>query len=296
VPEKATLEALNKASAADFAAALANIVEHSPWIAQTVVQARPFANLVGLRDAIASAIKNASPVQRLALLRAHPDLANRLQRAAGLTAESLDEQDGAGLDRLSDAEFVLFEQSNEAYKAKFGFPFIVCVRRHSKDSILDMFARRLQNAPADEEAAAVDEIIRIASLRLGQRIAGDGSLPVHGHLSTHVLDNHLGRPAEGLDFELVELSRHGESRILVKATTNRDGRTAGALIEHRPVPIGTYELRFHTQAYFANRGVPLADPAFYDVITLRFSVAEPEGRYHVPLLMTPWSYTTYRGS
>jgi 2-oxo-4-hydroxy-4-carboxy-5-ureidoimidazoline decarboxylase len=296
VPEKLSLEALNKAGADDFAAALANIVEHSPWVAGAAARARPFANLVALRDAIAAAIRDAPPAQRLALIRAHPDLANRLQRAAGLTAESLDEQDGAGLDRLSDAEFALFEQANDAYKAKFGFPFIVCVRRHGKDSILGQFSLRLQNAPAQEEAAAVDEIVRIASLRLAQRVTGDGSLPVHGHLSTHVLDNHLGRPAVGLAFELIELSRHGESRTLVKATTNRDGRTPGALIEGRPVPIGTYELRFHTHAYFAGRAVPLADPPFYDVITIRFSVADPEGRYHVPLLLTPWSYTTYRGS
>ena len=84
--------------------------------------------------------------------------------------------------------------------------------------------------------------------------------------------------------------------MLLRAATNRDGRTDKPLIEGRPVPIGTYELRFKVAPYFASRGVALSDPPFLDVVPIRFSVAEPEGRYHVPLVTTPWSYATYRGS
>ncbi|MFX4721669.1 2-oxo-4-hydroxy-4-carboxy-5-ureidoimidazoline decarboxylase, partial [Acinetobacter baumannii] len=82
---------------------------------------------------------------QLALLRAHPDLANKTQRAAGLTAESTDEQNSAGLDRLSDAEYAAFERVNTAYRDKFGFPYIVCIRRHTKDSVLRDFETRLHN-------------------------------------------------------------------------------------------------------------------------------------------------------
>jgi 2-oxo-4-hydroxy-4-carboxy-5-ureidoimidazoline decarboxylase len=88
----------------------------------------------------------------------------------------------------------------------------------------------------------------------------------------------------------------GESRIVARAVTNSDGRTDMPLIGGRPVPIGSYELRFSVGKYFAGRGVPLSDPPFLDRIPLRFSVSEPEGHLHVPLLVTPWSYATYRGS
>ncbi|MEI6723172.1 MAG: hydroxyisourate hydrolase, partial [Betaproteobacteria bacterium] len=78
--------------------------------------------------------------------------------------------------------------------------------------------------------------------------------------------------------------------------TNKDGRTDTPLIAGRPVPIGTYELRFAVAGYFKSRGVALADPPFLDVVPIRFAVAEAEGHYHVPLVMTPWGYATYRGS
>jgi 2-oxo-4-hydroxy-4-carboxy-5-ureidoimidazoline decarboxylase len=291
-----TLKGLNGASRDDFIAALGNVFEYSPWIAEAVAQKRPFATSADLRDAMLDVIAKAATDLRLKLIRGHPDLANKTQRAAGLTDESISEQDGAGLDRLSDREFSMFEQLNGAYKKKFGFPFILCVRRHTRDSILDVFARRLENSPAAEEQAALTEIGRIATLRLAGLVESDGSLAVHGHLSMHVLDTHSGRPAEGVGFELIELARHGASRTLAKAVTNHDGRTDAALIAGRPVPIGTYELRFQVADYFARRGVPLSNPPFLDVIPIRFGVSEPEGHYHVPLLVTPWSFATYRGS
>ena len=230
----------------------------------------------------------------LALIRAHPDLANKTQRAAGLTAESHAEQNSAGLDRLSDAEFIAFERVNNAYRAKFGFPYIVCVRRHTRDSILRDFERRLPNDAKAEAQTSIGEICRIAALRLDQLVASEDKLPVHGRLSTHVLDTHSGKPAAGIAVELTELSDLGEARVVARAITNSDGRTDQPLIGGRPVPIGRYELTFHVGAYFADRGVPLSDPPFLDRIPLHFSVSDPEGHLHVPLLVTPWSYATYR--
>jgi len=96
--------------------------------------------------------------------------------------------------------------------------------------------------------------------------------------------------------ELVELSELGASRVVTRAITNSDGRTDQALIGGRPVPIGRYELNFSVGRYFAGRQVPMSDPPFLDQIPLRFAVSEPEGHLHVPLLVTPWSYSTYRGS
>jgi 2-oxo-4-hydroxy-4-carboxy-5-ureidoimidazoline decarboxylase len=85
-------------------------------------------------------------------------------------------------------------------------------------------------------------------------------------------------------------------RLITRAVTNDDGRTEAPLIAGRPIPIGTYELRFAIGDYYGRAKAELADPPFLDVVPIRFAVAEPEGHYHVPLLCTPWSYTTYRGS
>jgi 2-oxo-4-hydroxy-4-carboxy-5-ureidoimidazoline decarboxylase len=291
-----SLSDLNASSKGDFVAALANIFEHSPWIAEQVASARPFAGVKQLFDAMKAAVDRAPSELRLALIKAHPDLANRTQRAAGLTAESSAEQDSIGLDRLSDAEYQAFERVNNAYRAKFGFPYIVCVRRHTRDSILRDFERRLPNDANSEMAKSIEEICRIAALRVDQLVTGGDRLGVHGRLSTHVLDTHSGRPAAGITVELVELSELGASRVVARAITNADGRTDQPLIGGRPVPIGRYELTFSVGKYFAERQVPMSDPPFLDQIPLRFSVSEPEGHLHVPLLVTPWSYATYRGS
>jgi 2-oxo-4-hydroxy-4-carboxy-5-ureidoimidazoline decarboxylase len=287
---------LNARSKADFVAALANVFEYSPWIAEKAADAGPFSGVTQLFEAMKVAVERAPPELRLALIKAHPDLANKTQRAAGLTAESNAEQNSVGLDRLSDAEYAAFERVNNAYRETFGFPYIVCVRRHTKDSILNDFERRLPNDATTEVATSIAEICRIAALRLDQLVASDHRLPVHGRLSTHVLDTHSGKPAAGIPVELVELSALGENRIVTRTQTNHDGRTDQPLIGGRPVPIGNYELRFKVGEYFASRNVPLSDPPFLDSIPLRFSVSEPEGHLHVPLLVTPWSYATYRGS
>ena len=290
------LSDLNTTSKADFVAALANIFEYSPWIAEQAAAARPFAGVKPLFAAMKAAVDRAPPELRLALIKAHPDLANKTQRAAGLTAESSAEQDSVGLDRLSDAEYQAFERVNNAYRAKFGFPYIVCVRRHTKDSILRDFERRLPNDAQTETQQSVAEICRIAALRLDALVTSEDRLAVHGRLSTHVLDTHSGKPAADIAVELVELCDLGASRVIIRTVTNSDGRTDAPLIGGRPVPIGRYELTFSVGKYFAGKQVPMSDPPFLDSIPLRFSVSDPEGHLHVPLLVTPWSYATYRGS
>jgi 2-oxo-4-hydroxy-4-carboxy-5-ureidoimidazoline decarboxylase len=290
------LSVLNVCSRDEFVAALGNVFEYSPWIAEQAAIARPFAGVQQLFDAMKTVVDQTAPDLRLALIRGHPDLANKTQRAAGLTAESSAEQNGAGLDRLSDAEFKAFEKVNSAYRTKFGFPYIVCARRHTKDSILRDFERRLPNDTAAEVQNSINEIYRIAALRVAELVMSDDRLEVYGRLSTHVLDTHSGRPAEGVAIELVELSDLGTSRVVTSTITNADGRTDQPLIYHRPVPIGRYELTFSVGDYFARRQTATSDPPFLDQIPLRFSVSEPESHLHVPLLVTPWSYTTYRGS
>jgi 2-oxo-4-hydroxy-4-carboxy-5-ureidoimidazoline decarboxylase len=291
-----SLDSLNAASEADFTAALADIYEHSPWVAKAAAARRPFATLAVLHGAMMDAVRAAPADTRLKLIKAHPDLAGKAARSGAMTADSVSEQGSVGLDRLTEAEFSRFTRLNDAYQTKFGIPFIVCVRRHTKDSILRQFELRLTHGNADEMTAALDEIFRIAALRLDARVCTPERLKVTGHLSTHVLDLHSGAPAAGVAIELRELSVDGADRVLVAGITNSDGRTDKPLIAGRPVPIGTYELRFVVAGYFAARGVALSDPPFLDIVPIQFSVDEPEGHYHVPLVMTPWSYATYRGS
>ena len=116
-----------------------------------------------------------------------------------------------------------------------------------------------------------------------------------GRLSTHVLDTARGRPAAGLRVELAALDG-GARRPLVDTRTNADGRTDAPLMAGEGFRTGSFELLFHVGEYFREAGLPLADPPFLDVVPVRFTVAEPDGHYHVPLLVSPWSYSTYRGS
>ena len=229
------LSVLNTCSRDEFVAALGNVFEYSPWIAEQVAPARPFAGVQQLFDAMKAVVDQTAPDRRLDLIRGHPDLANRTQRAAGLTAESSAEQNGAELDRLSDAEFEAFERVNSTYRTKFGFPYIVCARRHTKGSILRDFERRLPNDIATEVQHSINEIYRIAALRVAELVVSDDRLGVYGRLSTHVLDTHSGRPAAGVAVELVELSDLGASRVVTRTITNADGRTDQPLIYDRPV-------------------------------------------------------------
>ncbi len=115
-----------------------------------------------------------------------------------------------------------------------------------------------------------------------------------GYLTTHVLDTARGRPGAGIRVDLYAI---GEARRLVKSIeTNADGRADGPLLEGDEFEAGVYELVFHAGRYFADAGVALPDPPFVDQVVIRFGVASPDQHYHVPLLVSPWSYSTYRGS
>ena len=116
-----------------------------------------------------------------------------------------------------------------------------------------------------------------------------------GRLTTHVLDLMSGAPAGGMTIELAAIDG-SVRRPVVKTTTNRDGRCDAALLEGERFTAGVWQLEFHVAEYFKARGEQLAKPPFLDVVTVCFGVASPEQNHHIPLLVTPWSYSTYRGS
>jgi 5-hydroxyisourate hydrolase len=115
-------------------------------------------------------------------------------------------------------------------------------------------------------------------------------------LSTHVLDTAHGRPAKGVRIELHRLAGDGSWQPVKAVETNADGRTDEPLLTGDAYKVGTYMLSFHTGTYFRAHGGALTDPPFLDIVPIRFSIAEPDGHYHVPLLVSPWAYSTYRGS
>jgi 5-hydroxyisourate hydrolase len=117
-----------------------------------------------------------------------------------------------------------------------------------------------------------------------------------GRLTTHVLDTAAGRPAAGIAVELWWLGEGGERTLLKQLRTNADGRTNGPLLAGSELRAGTYELLFHVADYFHAQGHSLPDPPVLGTVPIRFAIADPHAHYHVPLLTSPWAYSTYRGS
>lgn len=161
-----TIAALNSVSRNEFVRLVGPGFEHSPWIAETTWARRPFASVEQLLGALCQTVRDASESQKLALIRAHPDLVGRAAQAGTLTRESAGEQASAGLSQLTTDEIAAFQKYNAAYREKFGFPFVICARLNKKEAILAGFKVRLHNSPEQEMAAALDEIFKIAELRL----------------------------------------------------------------------------------------------------------------------------------
>jgi 2-oxo-4-hydroxy-4-carboxy-5-ureidoimidazoline decarboxylase len=167
-----TLAALNAADRDAFVAVLGGLFEHSPWVAEAAFDRRPFRDAAHLHSELCAALRRAAPEQQLALIRAHPDLAGRLAEQGGLTAASAAEQQSAGLDRLSAEGRAELRRLNAAYRARFGFPFLLCARGKDPATIRAALAARLPNTPEAEHAAALAEIEKIAWLRLQDVLGG----------------------------------------------------------------------------------------------------------------------------
>ena len=166
-----TVDAVNALDAPAFAASFGDVAEASPWIAEAAFEARPFADREALVAAFAAVVRAASCEARLALLRAHPDLAGRAALAGDMAEESRREQAGAGLDRLTAGEFARFRDLNARYRERFGFPFIFAVKGATKEAIFGAFETRIDNDTEAERAAALANVERILRFRIEDRVA-----------------------------------------------------------------------------------------------------------------------------
>ncbi|HSK99261.1 MAG TPA: 2-oxo-4-hydroxy-4-carboxy-5-ureidoimidazoline decarboxylase [Rubrobacteraceae bacterium] len=169
------LAEVNRLEREEFVSLLGRAFEDSPWVAERAWDSRPFRNVEELHGAMVRAVRDAPEEVRVALFRAHPDLAGKAAVAGALTPESEGEQASAGLDRLTPEEYDAFTRINAAYREKFGFPMIVCVREHTKESILRNARSRLGNSREEETETALGEIAKIAHLRLQDLVEWEGT-------------------------------------------------------------------------------------------------------------------------
>jgi OHCU decarboxylase len=161
-----SMKSVNELDRAAFVERFGPLFEHSPWIAEAAWRDRPFGDREELYEALVAAMYAAPRERKLALIGAHPDLAGRAAIEGTLTDSSKREQAAAGLDRLTPDEYEAFTRLNAAYRERFGFPFVVCAREHTKESILRVASERLDNSEDEEIRVALEEIAKIARLRL----------------------------------------------------------------------------------------------------------------------------------
>jgi len=167
-----SLQHLNALDEAGFTELLGGIYEHSPWVARRAWAQRPFASRAQLQAAMAQVLDRASPEERMAVIRAHPELSGKAAVRSDLTADSRKEQAGAGLGQCTPEEFAQLQAGNRAYVERFGFPFIIAVKGLGRKEIIAALQRRCASSRDAEIAEALAQVQRIAALRLAEKIDG----------------------------------------------------------------------------------------------------------------------------
>lgn len=284
------LDALNRLDAAAFTDALGAVFEHSPWVAQAAHARRPFASVEALHAAMCEAVRAAGTERQVGLLRMHPELAGREAVAGTLTRDSTSEQGRLGFDALDRSELEHMQALNRRYRERFGFPCIVALRLHpTRASVIAEMTRRADAPPEAELAEALAQVFVITRGRLDRLVTE--AAPASG-LTTHVLDAVHGGGAPGMRVALYP-DRDDAIAPLREGVTDDDGRLDLAGPD-RLAP-GRYRLVFRVAEYFSRRGVAQDDPPFLSEVPVVFGIAAGERHYHVPLLVSPWTYSTYRG-
>ncbi|MFN8203840.1 MAG: 2-oxo-4-hydroxy-4-carboxy-5-ureidoimidazoline decarboxylase [Solirubrobacteraceae bacterium] len=282
--DRIPMRALGDLGRERFVALLGPVFEHSPWVAEAAFDAGPFTARGELHAAMCRALSGSPLEQRLAVIAAHPDLAV----GRDMTAASVSEQRSAGLDRLDADLRDRLVSANERYRARFGFSCIVCVRRAGTlDAILEAIERRTDSTRDEQIDENIGQICEIARLRLADLVAA-------GWVTTHVLDTTRGAPGAEMEVTICALA-DGAARPVKTLVTNADGRTDEPLLSEDEFAPGPYEVSFGVGSYFRRHGVQTSSPPYLEDVPIRVRFAD-DVHYHVPLIVSPWGYTTYRGS
>jgi 2-oxo-4-hydroxy-4-carboxy-5-ureidoimidazoline decarboxylase len=277
-----TLAQLNTADASAFSDHLGEVFEHAPWVAAAAALQRPFASVDALHRAMLGAVAARPDEARVAQFNGHPELAGAAARLGAMTADSVHEQDGLALGALDAKDSARWDALNAAYRARFGFPFILCIKRHTRASALAAFEARLANDLPTELANPLAEIGRVTRLRLAARIADHGLEGLYGSLAVQVLDSQRGRPAAGLRVAL-----HDADGVLLAEAEEEGGGRGAPLLAGAPLRIGRYELRVHLGDYLRRQGD--AD-GLLDIVPMAFAIDAPEADHRLTLAVSPWAY------
>lgn len=298
-PEEAEAEAnglrdVNALSEADARAAFLHTCGSTAF-ARTMAAARPFSSLAAMKDEARAVWGALGPSDWDEAFRAHPEIGGKKAegpQTAASASWSAGEQSKVGA-ASSDVRAELADV-NAKYRQIFGRIYIVCATGKSAEELLAIAKSRLANDPATELSVAAAEQAKITELRLDKLVHGrnerDPERTTMKSVSTHILDTTLGRPAANVPVAIEKKSAAGWERI-GGGLTDADGRIKD-LVPAGKLEVGIYRVTFDTTAYYNLR----ATECFYPEVTISFQVRDAESHYHVPLLVSPFGYSTYRGS
>ena len=278
------LEEVNALDEESAARTLQRSCGSSRW-AQAMARARPFpsaAAMMDLGDAVWLSLDAADWFEAFA---AHPRIG---ETASGSSTSGLEVEEQSGV-RLADADARRrLAEGNARYEARFGYIFIVCATGKSVEQMLEILEARLKNDPHEELRIAAEEQRQITRLRLGKLLDEETARHM---ITTHVLDTARGGPAVGMTV-ILELRHHSEWSPIGRGATDENGRVTSLTTDKELVP-GTYRLTFDTGTYHRDQGISLP---FFPEAKITFNVRDLDQHYHVPLLLSPFGYSTYRGT
>lgn len=287
------IQDVNNLSNEEFVAQLGDVYEHAPWVMEATAKSRPFSSRLDLYSASVAVLKQAKKEEQLALLCGHPELARPDLNEGQITADSEQEQKSLDLMSLSGDPKRKLNSISNAYKDRHGFPAVVCVREHSDlTSVISEIERRISRSSKVEFNEALGEVMKISWNRIRDRVEAGRSKP--GYLTTHVLDTANGTAAAGLGFELSFIKRGVHSPIFAGFTDN-DGRSDGPILDGSDFTQGEFELIFRAGDYL-RKANPEVKRKYFGDVPIRVLIDAPDEHYHVPLILSHWGYTTYRGS
>ena len=294
-PAPAGLARLNALPAGEAESALLACCGSREW-ARRLAAERPFADVAALYTAADRVWGALGRADWLEAFRAHPRIGERSAAdpaAAGAKAAASrgwSQAEQAGTRAAGDTTRAALAEANRDYEARFGHIFIVCATGKSAEEMRALARQRLQNDPATELGIAAEEQRKITRLRLEKLVGAEQARSPS--ITTHVLDTARGRPARGVAVMLEVVRGPNDAEVLARGATDQDGRLRELLPAGHALVPGTYRLTFDTGAYFAAQHAP----TFYPEVAIVFAVRDAGEHYHVPLLLSPFGYSTYRGS
>ena len=282
------LDAFNALDAEAAAAELRRCCGSTRWV-ESMTRARPFPSAAAMADVADAVWLSLGSADWLEAFAAHPRIGEAKPAGSGGSGPSWEEQEQSSTRSATEKVKERLAARNHQYEARFGYIFIVCATGKTAEQMLALVEDRLQNDSHEELRIAVEEQRQITRLRIGKLLEQDSDGPFM--ITTHVLDTARGGPAVGVTV-ILELRQASEWSPIGRGTTDENGRVASLTDDRELVP-GTYRLTFDTGTYHREQGISVP---FFPEAKITFNVRDIDENFHVPLLLSPFGYTTYRGA